>query len=81
MKNGDIAAIDFGIMGKIDKKTRIAVAEILIGFLNKNYHKVAQIHVDAGFVPGDVNVDDLALSCRKIGETIVGSSVKEISLP
>jgi len=80
MKNGDIAAIDFGIMGKIDKKTRIAVAEILIGFLNKNYHKVAQIHVDAGFVPVDVNVDDLALSCRKIGETIVGSSVKEISL-
>lgn len=80
LENGDIAAVDFGIVGKIDKKTRIAVAEILIGFLNKDYREVAQIHVDAGFVPQDVNIDDLALSCRKIGETIVGSSVKDTSL-
>ncbi|MBU6338975.1 MAG: 2-polyprenylphenol 6-hydroxylase [Rickettsiales bacterium] len=80
MKNGDIAVVDFGIMGMIDKKTRIAVAEILIGFLNKDYRRVAQVHIDAGLVPSDVNVDDLALSSRKIGETIVGSSVKEISL-
>lgn len=80
MENGDIAVVDFGIMGTIDKKTRIAVAEILIGFLHKDYRKVAQVHVDAGFVPADVNIDDLALSCRKIGETIVDSSVKDISL-
>ena len=80
LENGDIAAVDFGIVGKIDKKTRIAVAEILIGFLNKDYREVAQIHVDAGFVPENVNIDDLALSCRKIGETIVGSSVKDTSL-
>lgn len=79
-KNGDIAVVDFGIMGTIDKKTRIAVAEILIGFLHKDYRKVAQVHVDVGFVSADVNIDDLALSCRKIGETIVGSSVKDISL-
>lgn len=80
MEDGDIAVVDFGIMGTIDKKTRIAVAEILIGFLHKDYRKVAQVHVDAGFVPADVNIDDLALSCRKIGETIVDSSVKDISL-
>lgn len=80
LKNGDIGVVDFGIMGKIDKKTRLAVAEILIGFLNKNYKRVAQIHVDAGLVPPTTNVDDLALSCRKIGETIVGSNVSDISV-
>lgn len=80
MKNGDVAVVDFGIMGMIDKKTRIAVAEILIGFLNKDYKKVAQIHIEAGLVPKDVNVDSLSLSCRKIGETIVGANVRDISL-
>jgi len=80
MENGDIAVVDFGIMGKIDKKTRIAVAEILIGFLHKDYKKVAQLHVDAGLVPPDTSVYDLALHCQKIGETIVGTSVKNISL-
>jgi len=80
LKNGDIGVVDFGIMGKIDKKTRLAVAEILIGFLNKDYKRVAQLHIDAGLVPPATNVDDLALSCRKIGEIIVGSNVKDISV-
>lgn len=80
MANGDIAVVDFGIMGKIDRKTRIAVAEVLIGFLHRQYHQVAQIHIEAGFVPSDTNVDDLALSCRKIGEMIVGVDVKDISI-
>jgi ubiquinone biosynthesis protein len=79
LKNGDIGVVDFGIMGKIDKKTRLAVAEILIGFLNKDYKKIARIHLQANLVPPQTNIDDLALSCRKIGETIVGSSVKDIS--
>lgn len=80
LKNGDIGVVDFGIMGKIDKKTRLAVAEILIGFLSRDYKKVAQLHVDAELVPADTNVDDLALSCRKIGEIIVGVDVKNISV-
>lgn len=80
LRNGDIGVVDFGIMGKIDKKTRLAVAEILIGFLNKDYKRVAEIHLEAGLVPCNTNVDDLAMSCRKIGETIVGSSVKDISV-
>ena len=79
-ENGDIAVVDFGIMGKIDRKTRIAVAEILIGFLHRQYFKVAEIHIRAGFVPSDTSVEDLALSCRKIGEMIVGSDVKDISI-
>ena len=78
LENGDIGVVDFGIMGKIDKKTRLAIAEILIGFLNRDYKRVAQLHIDAGLVPANINPDDLALSCRKIGETIVGSDVKDI---
>lgn len=79
MKNGDIAAVDFGIIGKIDRKTRLAVAEILIGFLQRDYQKVAKIHIEAGFVSPQTNLIDLALSCRIIGETIVGLDVKNIS--
>ena len=78
--NGDIAVVDFGIVGKINKKTRIAVAEVLIGFLHRDYEKVAKIHVEAGFVPKETNIDDLSLSCRKIGEMIVGVDVKDISI-
>ncbi|NBV07036.1 MAG: 2-polyprenylphenol 6-hydroxylase [Proteobacteria bacterium] len=80
LKNGNIAVVDFGIMGKIDKKTRLTVAEILIGFLNKDYHKVAELHINAGLVPRETKVEELALSCRKIGEMIVGSDVKDISV-
>lgn len=80
MKNGDIAVVDFGIMGEIDKKTRLAVAEIFIGFLHQDYKRVAQIHIDAGFVPKNTNLYDLKFSCQRIGETIVGSCVGDISL-
>ncbi len=76
----DIAVVDFGIMGEIDKKTRLAVAEIFIGFLHKDYKRVAKLHIDAGLVPKGTSLYDLSLSCQKIGETIVGSSIKEISL-
>lgn len=80
MADGTIAVVDFGIMGRIDRKTRIAVAEVLIGFLHKEYRKIAEIHIQAGFVPANTNIDDLALSCRKIGEMIVGVDVKDISI-
>lgn len=80
LKNGDIAVVDFGIMGKINKKTRIAVAEIVLGFINRDYKAIAQTHIDAGLVPSDTDVDNLALSCRKIGESIVDNSIKDIPL-
>jgi ubiquinone biosynthesis protein len=79
-KNGDIAVIDFGICGEIDAATKLAVFEILSGFLNRDYEKVARIHINAGLVPINTNIYDLTSSCRKIGEMIVGSSVKNTSL-
>ena len=80
LKNGDIGAVDFGIMGKINKKTRIAIAEILIGFLDKNYSKVAKIHIQAALVPEDTDLDDLTSTIKKIGEKIVDSNVKDIPI-
>lgn len=79
LENGDIGMIDFGIVGNIDKKTRNTIAEILIAYLHKDYEKVAKLHVSGGLVPSNINVSDLALSCRKIGETIVGANVEDIS--
>lgn len=80
MKNGDIAVVDFGIMGVIDKKTRIAITEILMAFLNHDYEKVAKLHINAGLVPGDVNLQEFILSLRVIGQTIVDKKVSQISM-
>jgi ubiquinone biosynthesis protein len=80
MNDGRIAAVDFGIIGIIDKKTRIGVAEILIAFLSKNYLKVAKLHVELDLVPKDTDIDRLSLSCAIIGESIVDSDVRNISL-
>lgn len=80
MPNGDIGVVDFGITGTIDKETRIAIAGILIAFLNQDYHEVAKIHIKAGLVPKNVNLEEFILSCRIIGSSTVGKSVREVSM-
>lgn len=78
--NGDILALDFGIMGRIDKLTRRYYAEILLGFLRKDYHRVAEVHFEAGYVPPDKNVDQFAQALRSIGEPIFGQDASHISM-
>ena len=78
-KSGQIVPIDFGIMGRIDKLNRRYLAEILFGFIQRDYKKVAEVHLVAGLVPNNVNVDELAQALRSIGEPIFGQSVKDIS--
>ena len=77
--SGHIVPIDFGIMGRIDKLNRRYLAEILYGFIKRDYKKVAEVHIQAGLVPQNVQVDELAQALRSIGEPIFGQSVKEIS--
>ncbi len=77
--NGQIVTIDFGIMGRLDKLNRKFLAEILYGFIMRDYKKVADVHIVAGLVPKNVNVDELAQALRSIGEPIFGQSVKDIS--
>tara|TARA_Y100001960_G_scaffold322357_1_gene398678 strand:- start:185 stop:1753 length:1569 start_codon:yes stop_codon:yes gene_type:complete len=78
-KSGQIVAIDFGIMGRIDKMNRHYLAEILYGFIQRDYKKVAEVHVLAGLVPQNVQIDELAQALRAIGEPIFGQTVKDIS--
>ena len=77
--NGQIVPIDFGIMGRLDNLSKRFLAEILFGFIQRDYKKVAEVHLVAGLVPKTVPVDDLAQALRSIGEPIFGQSVKDIS--
>ena len=74
-----IVPIDFGIMGRLDNISKRFLAEILFGFIQRDYKKVAEVHLVAGLFPKDVPVDDLAQALRSIGEPIFGQSVKDIS--
>ncbi len=78
-ENGEIVPIDFGIMGRLDKINKRFLAEILFGFIQRDYKKVAEVHLLAGLVPKNVPVDDLAQALRSIGEPIFGQTVKDIS--
>ena len=77
--SGHIVPIDFGIMGRIDKLNRRYLAEILYGFIKRDYKKVAEVHIQAGLVSRNVQIDELAQALRSIGEPIFGQSVKDIS--
>ncbi|MCE3231745.1 MAG: engA [Rickettsiaceae bacterium] len=77
---GRIVPIDFGIMGRLDKQTRIYVAEILRGFLTGDYKHVARVHFDAGYVPAHKSEADFMLACRAIGEPIMGLPVSQVSI-
>ena len=77
--SGQIVPIDFGIMGRLDKLSQRFLAEILFGFIKRDYKKVAEVHLAAGLVPKEVPVNDLAQALRSIGEPIFGQSVKDIS--
>ncbi len=78
--NGDIIAYDFGIMGQIDEYTRRVYAEILMGFIQKNYRRVAEVHFEAGYVPPDRDVDEFARALRAVGEPIFGMDATHVSM-
>ncbi|MBA84307.1 2-polyprenylphenol 6-hydroxylase [Thalassobius sp. S69A] len=78
--NGDIIAYDFGIMGHIDEYTRRVYAEILFGFIQRDYQRVAEVHFEAGYVPADQDVDEFARALRAVGEPIFGMDATHISM-
>ncbi len=79
-ENGDIIALDFGIMGHIDEYTRRVYAEILFGFIRRDYKRVAEVHFEAGYVPADRDVDEFARALRAVGEPIFGMDATRISM-
>jgi ubiquinone biosynthesis protein len=80
LPDGRIAAIDFGIMGRIDRRARIWLAEILYGLITGNYRRVAEIHFEAQYVPPHHSVEEFATALRAAGEPIRGLPVKDISI-
>jgi len=80
LPDGRIGAIDFGIMGRIDRRARVWLAEILYGLITGNYDRVAEIHFEAQYVPPHHSVREFATALRAAGEPIRGLPVKEISV-
>ena len=78
--DGTIVAIDFGIMGRIDRRARQWLAEILFGLITGNYRRVAEIHFEARYVPSHHSVDEFATALRAVGEPMRGKPVSELSV-
>ncbi|MCW2349002.1 2-polyprenylphenol 6-hydroxylase [Sphingobium sp. B12D2B] len=78
--DGTIVAIDFGIMGRIDRRARLWLAEILYGLITGNYRRVAEIHFEAQYVPAHHNVAEFATALRAVGEPMRGKPVSELSV-
>jgi ubiquinone biosynthesis protein len=78
--DGAIVAVDFGIMGRVDKATRHYLADMLLGFLQADYEWVAEVHFRAGYVPADKDKAAFTQAIRAIAEPILGLPLEEISL-
>ena len=79
-KNGDLVAVDFGIMGRLSIESRIYIAEILRGFLVGDYKRVAQVHFDAGYVPASKSLEAFTQACMAVARPITGKPLNEISI-
>ena len=80
LHDGGVAAVDFGIMGRIGPGERRFLAEILYGFITRDYKMVARRHFEMGYVPADQSVDDFTLAIRSIGEPLHGRLSRDISM-
>ena len=78
--DGRLVAVDFGIMGRLGPKERRFLAEILYGFITRNYHRTAEVHFEAGYVPRHHSVEDFAQAIRAIGEPIHNRTAEDISM-
>jgi ubiquinone biosynthesis protein len=77
---GRFIAVDFGIMGRLGPKERRFLAEILYGFISRNYYRTAEVHFEAGYVPPHHSVESFAQAIRAIGEPIHNRPADQISM-
>jgi ubiquinone biosynthesis protein len=77
---GRLVAVDFGIMGRLGPKERRFLAEILLGFITRDYHRTAEVHFEAGYVPPQHSVESFAQAIRAIGEPIHNRTAEDISM-
>ena len=79
-KNGRFIAVDFGIMGSLDDASQHYLAENMVAFFRRDYRRVAEAHVEAGWVPADTNVQDFETAIRAIAEPVFEKPLNEISV-
>ncbi len=79
-RTGDLIAVDFGIMGRINRRERRFLADIVYGFITRNYRQMAERHFELGYVPASQSIDDFALALRSIGEPLQGRKANDISM-
>lgn len=77
---GTLVAFDFGITGRLSMADRLFLAEILYGFITRDYLRIAQVHFDAGYIPDTQDVQSFAQALRSIGEPIMGLPAEQISM-
>ena len=75
-----ITAVDYGIVGRLGPGERRYLAEILYGFLNRDYPRIAQVHFDAGYVPAHQDKDAFAQALRAVGEPVFGRNARDVSM-
>ncbi len=78
--HNNLVAVDFGIMGRLSMKDRRFLAEILWGFIRRDYKRIADVHFEAGYVPAGQDVNLFAQALRAIGEPILGRNSNDISM-
>jgi ubiquinone biosynthesis protein len=78
--DGRLIAVDFGIMGRLGAKERLFLAEILHGFITRDYYRTAEVHFEAGYVPPHHSVENFAQAIRAIGEPIHNRTAEDISM-
>lgn len=77
---GRLALVDFGIMGRLDEATRRAFAEIIHGFITRDYYRTAKVHFDAGYVPKAQSIDAFAQGLRAVGEPLFGLAAEKVDM-
>ncbi len=78
--DGGIVAVDYGIVGRLDRESQRYLAEILYGFITRNYVRLAEVHFEAGYVPADQSQSMFAQALRSIGEPIFGQDSSDFSM-
>lgn len=78
--DGTLVAVDFGIMGRLSPTEQRFMAEMLYGFVSRDYERIARVHFDAGYVPGDESIADFAQFLRSVGEPLIGKMSRDMSM-
>ncbi len=73
------AAVDFGIMGTLSPTDQRYLAENFLAFFEQDYHKIAKLHIDSGWVPPDTRIDELETAVRTVCAPIFNKPLSEIS--